>query len=150
MSLGLPPVAFIGLVTLQTGVPLQIAKGNTSTLPADLASTVRGNFFNCAGYNTISAFATLANLPAGNTLTIKLISIDPETGVAVVGSLGNLTLFTLTANGNYAGTSYLPTIYASLSSAVLPLYLEQVTLAHTGATAGTLDVSAFKLWLSNA
>lgn len=138
----LPPVLFVP--SSKFGLfPLQIVNATTQAVPSSV--------LDFSGYNTLSVFITIANLPAGNNLDVTLVTFDPETGAALVGSLGNAVVIdNIAANGSAAATLYLPAYYADLAALVLPFYQHKVNLVHNGGTAGTLDVTAFKLWLSIA
>lgn len=137
---GLPPVTFISGAQFEA-FPLAIANNTTEVLPGARALDV-------SGYNTLSLFVTV-DLVAGNTVTVTLATVDPQTGAQVGGNLGDLLLVSTAADGSFATTVYLPAYYATLTGLVLPFYQVQFNLRNAG-VAGAASVTAFKLWLSNA
>jgi hypothetical protein len=150
-TIAIPSYRFLTGTQLNNGTfPIGIANGGTATLPVAGFPGPGANFLDFSGFNTLSCFITIASMGAGNTFTVVVVAMDLETGAAVVSSLGNSTLLTLAANGSFAGTMYLPSLYASLSALILPFARMSINLVHTGATGSTASVTALKFWLTNA
>jgi hypothetical protein len=140
----LPSARFFSGPALQgSALPIPLANAGTRQLP-------NVGVLDAAGFNTLSLFVTIANMVAGNTYKIVLSVVDPETGLALAANKGDQTLISQTANNSYATTLYLPTLYAGLTTAVMPFYFLILTLSNTGGNVGTMNTTALKLWLSNA
>jgi hypothetical protein len=132
-------------------VPASKLGGVFVVLPVPLAdaATASGRF-DASGYNTLSFFVTIADMVALNTFKAVLSVVDPETGLALASNKGDVTLVSQTASASYATSLYLPSYYATLTGLVLPFGVMLLTLSNTGGHAGTMHVTALKMWLSNA
>lgn len=139
----LPPVWFKGTELLSGSTQINLANGASSVMPFL-------GVLDLSGYNTLSLFVTITSLVAGNTFKTILSAVDPSTGAAVAGNLGDVTLLSKTASGSYAASLYLPTYYSTLTGLILPFYQGLLTVSNTGGNVGTMHVTAIKLWLSYA
>jgi hypothetical protein len=141
----LPAASFIPASVLKgSALPIVLA-GNTA-LP--LPSLVRAVDF--SGFNTLSTIITVSGISGGDNLEVDLVVEDPETGTATVFPIGFYNIFTLTTNGSFANTLYLPSYYAANSTNIMPFYQNLVNLVHNGNAGTSITISALKFWLTNA
>jgi len=139
----LPPARFFGGQYLNGGIalPIVLADAGSATLPLRDA---------CSGFNTLNLLVTITNIVAGNTFKVILETIDPETGAAIPSALGSVTMISQTTNNSFAASLYLPAYYTGLTGLILPFYVNDLKLTNTGGNAGNMNVTALKVWLSNA
>lgn len=145
----LPGCLFVPGSSMVFPFPITMDEGETVILPGDTPGQP-AHALDISGWNTLSWFVTFSFLPAGNDFVLTLSTYDPQTGAVLVGGLGDLELTTQSADGNYAGTVYLPSYYASIAGKVMPFFQNVFQFTNDGATPGTMQVDAFKVWLSNA
>lgn len=156
LAASVPPAVFIGSTIdaqyLNNATPIPLANAATLTLPRiqNGEFAFQSQVLDISGFNTLSLFVTIADIVAGNTFAVTLATVDPQTGAALAGGLGDLALISETTNGSYATTVYLPAFYAAIVDDVLPFYQVFLVLSNTGGNAGTMHVTAFRLWLTNA
>lgn len=127
------------------GAPLPIVIPGDDSQP--LPSLTQAIDF--SGFNTLSYFMSVTGISGGDNLEMTLVTFDPETGSGIPSAKGNLVLLTATADGDYAGTLYLPSYYDGLAGLILPFFQEIINLVHNGSGGGDVSVTALKFWLSN-
>lgn len=147
-----PPLLFLDLQAMIGADVLLIDSGVPVTIPTSggVADPTLGRApLDFAGYNTLSAQLRTDELTGGNDLAVTLCTVNPATG-ALVGSIGNVALFAVSADGSYGATLYLPAMYVGLTIALLPFGRHVITFDYGRGSAGTVNVIAFNLWLTCA
>lgn len=141
----LPATQFIPGKIINGGVALPISAPVGSTrLPA------APKVLDISGYNALAVFLTVASLPAGNDLVLRIDTIDPETAAVIPSNLAELDIVSASADGNYAGSVYLPAYYDGLTGLILPFLQSVFNLSHAGPTNTPCSITALKIWLGNA
>lgn len=98
-------------------------------------------------YNTVNIEVEISNFAAGDALSLRLNTLDPEdsSGGLVVSDLGAATIMNITGNGTFAAKLQVP---QNLVTTILPFKYNVFEWVNTGAT--DVTVTRMIAWLTRS